>query len=76
MAKPTTISSTRTPNKLKQNKSRDSFLVVRQASNEPVAPRDTVDPLFRPVNFLVPFTPQQGEISGACAETTKSARPA
>lgn len=36
----------------------------RQASNEPVVPRDTVDPLFRPVNFLVPFTPQQGEITG------------
>uniref|UniRef100_A0AAQ4Q3S6 Calponin-homology (CH) domain-containing protein n=1 Tax=Gasterosteus aculeatus aculeatus TaxID=481459 RepID=A0AAQ4Q3S6_GASAC len=34
------------------------------ASNEPVVPRDTVDPLFRPVNFLVPFMPQQGEITG------------
>ncbi|XP_075946068.1 filamin-C-like isoform X1 [Anarhichas minor] len=34
------------------------------ASNEPVVPRDTVDPLFRPLNFLVPFMPQQGEITG------------
>nr|XP_057930810.1 filamin-C-like [Doryrhamphus excisus] len=45
-----------------QNIPKSPFNVV--ASNEPVAPRDTVDPLFRPVNFLVPFTPQQGEISG------------
>uniref|UniRef100_A0A3B3Y6N3 Calponin-homology (CH) domain-containing protein n=1 Tax=Poecilia mexicana TaxID=48701 RepID=A0A3B3Y6N3_9TELE len=36
----------------------------RCASNEPVVPRDPVDPLFRPVNFLVPFTLQQGEITG------------
>uniref|UniRef100_A0A672H3R9 Filamin C, gamma a (actin binding protein 280) n=1 Tax=Salarias fasciatus TaxID=181472 RepID=A0A672H3R9_SALFA len=46
-----------------QNQQFFSFL-YHQASNEPVAPRDTVDPLFRPVNFLVPFTPQQGEITG------------
>ena len=40
-----------------------------QATNEPVAPRDPVDPLFRPVNFLVPFTPQQGEITGLLTHT-------
>ncbi|XP_053283007.1 filamin-C isoform X2 [Pleuronectes platessa] len=46
------------------------------ASNEPVAPRDTVDPLFRPVNFLVPFTPQQGEITGEVRMPSgKTARP-
>ncbi|XP_054475301.1 filamin-A-like isoform X2 [Anoplopoma fimbria] len=45
-----------------QNIPKSPFQVV--ASNEPVVPRDTVDPLFRPVNFLVPFTPQQGEITG------------
>uniref|UniRef100_A0A8P4GRJ8 Calponin-homology (CH) domain-containing protein n=1 Tax=Dicentrarchus labrax TaxID=13489 RepID=A0A8P4GRJ8_DICLA len=39
-------------------------MVSKGATNEPVVPRDTVDPLFRPVNFLVPFTPQQGEITG------------
>uniref|UniRef100_A0A8C6NZL1 Filamin C n=1 Tax=Nothobranchius furzeri TaxID=105023 RepID=A0A8C6NZL1_NOTFU len=43
----------------------DPFVLLNcQATNEPVVPRDTVDPLFRPVNFLVPFTPQQGEITG------------
>lgn len=47
------------------NSKKKLSLCHRQASNEPVAPRDTVDPLFRPVNFLVPFTPQQGEITGA-----------
>lgn len=40
------------------------FPVHFKATNEPVTPRDAVDPLFRPVNFLVPFTPQQGEITG------------
>ncbi|TNN82092.1 Filamin-C [Liparis tanakae] len=45
-----------------QNIPKSPFHVV--ASNEPVVPRDTVDPLFRPVNFLVPFMPQQGEITG------------
>uniref|UniRef100_A0A8C6NZ21 Filamin C n=1 Tax=Nothobranchius furzeri TaxID=105023 RepID=A0A8C6NZ21_NOTFU len=42
----------------------DRYSFVAGATNEPVVPRDTVDPLFRPVNFLVPFTPQQGEITG------------
>uniref|UniRef100_A0AAQ4S922 Calponin-homology (CH) domain-containing protein n=1 Tax=Gasterosteus aculeatus aculeatus TaxID=481459 RepID=A0AAQ4S922_GASAC len=46
-----------------QNIPKSPFHVV--ASNEPVVPRDTVDPLFRPVNFLVPFMPQQGEITGS-----------
>uniref|UniRef100_A0A3B3TN61 Filamin C n=1 Tax=Poecilia latipinna TaxID=48699 RepID=A0A3B3TN61_9TELE len=45
-----------------ENIPKSPFHVV--ASNEPVVPRDPVDPLFRPVNFLVPFTPQQGEITG------------
>uniref|UniRef100_H3BWV1 Filamin C n=1 Tax=Tetraodon nigroviridis TaxID=99883 RepID=H3BWV1_TETNG len=46
------------------------------ATNEPVVPRDTVDPLFRPVNFLVPFTPQQGEITGEVRMPSgKTARP-
>uniref|UniRef100_A0A3P9J076 Filamin C, gamma a (actin binding protein 280) n=1 Tax=Oryzias latipes TaxID=8090 RepID=A0A3P9J076_ORYLA len=39
-----------------QNIPKSPFQVM--ATNEPVVPRDTVDPLFRPVNFLVPFTPQ------------------
>nr|XP_061813370.1 filamin-C-like isoform X2 [Nerophis lumbriciformis] len=57
-----------------QNIPKSPFHVV--ASNEPVAPRDTVDPLFRPVNFLVPFTPQQGEISGEVRMPSgKTARP-
>uniref|UniRef100_A0A4W6F0Q2 Filamin C n=1 Tax=Lates calcarifer TaxID=8187 RepID=A0A4W6F0Q2_LATCA len=49
-----------------QNIPKSPFHVVvsKGATNEPVVPRDTVDPLFRPVNFLVPFTPQQGEITG------------
>lgn len=46
------------------NKKKKIPSCYQQASNEPVVPRDTVDPLFRPVNFLVPFTPQQGEITG------------
>lgn len=32
-----------------------------------------MDPLFRPVNFLVPFTPQQGEITGVTNTHKKSA---
>ncbi|XP_053283008.1 filamin-C isoform X3 [Pleuronectes platessa] len=57
-----------------QNIPKSPFHVM--ASNEPVAPRDTVDPLFRPVNFLVPFTPQQGEITGEVRMPSgKTARP-
>ncbi|KAG7221104.1 hypothetical protein INR49_017545 [Caranx melampygus] len=57
-----------------QNIPKSPFHVV--ATNEPVAPRDTVDPLFRPVNFLVPFTPQQGEITGEVRMPSgKTARP-
>lgn len=57
-----------------QNIPKSPFHVM--ATNEPVAPRDTVDPLFRPVNFLVPFTPQQGEITGEVRMPSgKTARP-
>uniref|UniRef100_A0A3Q1AZC9 Calponin-homology (CH) domain-containing protein n=1 Tax=Amphiprion ocellaris TaxID=80972 RepID=A0A3Q1AZC9_AMPOC len=57
-----------------QNIPKSPFHVV--ATNEPVVPRDTVDPLFRPVNFLVPFTPQQGEITGEVRMPSgKTARP-
>ncbi|PWA24708.1 hypothetical protein CCH79_00010201 [Gambusia affinis] len=57
-----------------QNIPKSPFHVV--ASNEPVVPRDPVDPLFRPVNFLVPFTPQQGEITGEVRMPSgKTARP-
>ncbi|XP_075946071.1 filamin-C-like isoform X4 [Anarhichas minor] len=45
-----------------QNIPKSPFHVV--VSKGPVVPRDTVDPLFRPLNFLVPFMPQQGEITG------------
>uniref|UniRef100_A0A3Q1GK76 Filamin C, gamma a (actin binding protein 280) n=1 Tax=Acanthochromis polyacanthus TaxID=80966 RepID=A0A3Q1GK76_9TELE len=52
------------------------FSCLQSATNEPVVPRDTVDPLFRPVNFLVPFTPQQGEITGEVRMPSgKTARP-
>uniref|UniRef100_A0A3Q2QDY1 Filamin C n=1 Tax=Fundulus heteroclitus TaxID=8078 RepID=A0A3Q2QDY1_FUNHE len=57
-----------------ENIPKSPFHVV--ASNEPVVPRDPVDPLFRPVNFLVPFTPQQGEIRGEVRMPSgKTARP-
>uniref|UniRef100_A0A8C6V1W3 Filamin C, gamma a (actin binding protein 280) n=1 Tax=Neogobius melanostomus TaxID=47308 RepID=A0A8C6V1W3_9GOBI len=57
-----------------QNIPKSPFHVV--ATNEPVAPRDPVDPLFRPVNFLVPFMPQQGEITGEVRMPSgKTARP-
>uniref|UniRef100_A0A3Q3M388 Filamin C, gamma a (actin binding protein 280) n=1 Tax=Labrus bergylta TaxID=56723 RepID=A0A3Q3M388_9LABR len=60
-----------------QNIPKSPFHVV--ATNEPVVPSDTVDPLFRPVNFLVPFTPQQGEITGVTntvrMPSGKTARP-
>uniref|UniRef100_A0A3P8RUE7 Filamin C n=1 Tax=Amphiprion percula TaxID=161767 RepID=A0A3P8RUE7_AMPPE len=56
--------------------SNDCFSCLQSATNEPVVPRDTVDPLFRPVNFLVPFTPQQGEITGEVRMPSgKTARP-
>uniref|UniRef100_A0A8C5N1M7 Filamin-C-like n=1 Tax=Gouania willdenowi TaxID=441366 RepID=A0A8C5N1M7_GOUWI len=43
---------------------------------EILVPRDNVDPLFRPVNFLVPFMPQQGEITGEVRMPSgKTARP-
>ncbi|CAL8320227.1 unnamed protein product, partial [Gadus morhua 'NCC'] len=57
-----------------QNIPKSPFHVV--ASNEPVAPRDSVDPLFRPLNLVVPFTPQQGEITGEVRMPSgKTARP-
>uniref|UniRef100_A0A3Q2GF54 Filamin C, gamma a (actin binding protein 280) n=1 Tax=Cyprinodon variegatus TaxID=28743 RepID=A0A3Q2GF54_CYPVA len=57
-----------------ENIPKSPFHVV--ASNEPVVPRDPVDPLFRPVNFLVPFMPQQGEITGEVRMPSgKTARP-
>uniref|UniRef100_A0A7N8YJD8 Filamin-C-like n=1 Tax=Mastacembelus armatus TaxID=205130 RepID=A0A7N8YJD8_9TELE len=57
-----------------KNIPKSPFNVV--ATNEPVVPRDTVDPLFRPVNFLVPFTPQQGEVTGEVRMPSgKTARP-
>ncbi|XP_062318218.1 filamin-C-like isoform X2 [Osmerus eperlanus] len=34
------------------------------ATKEPVAPRDSMDPMFRPLNLVIPFTVQQGEITG------------
>uniref|UniRef100_A0A3Q3JD12 Calponin-homology (CH) domain-containing protein n=1 Tax=Monopterus albus TaxID=43700 RepID=A0A3Q3JD12_MONAL len=63
-----------------QNIPKSPFHVVvrKGASNEPVVPRDTVEPQFRPVNFLVPFTPQQGEITGVASvrmPSGKTARP-
>lgn len=51
-----------------------SLPLYLKATNEPVVPRDTVDPLFRPVNFLVPFTPQQGEITGEIDTYIKPAK--
>ncbi|XP_067446272.1 filamin-C-like isoform X1 [Thunnus thynnus] len=57
-----------------QNIPKSPFHVM--ATNEPVASPDTVDPLFRPVNFLVPFMPQQGEITGEVRMPSgKTARP-
>ncbi|KAJ3597175.1 hypothetical protein NHX12_003575 [Muraenolepis orangiensis] len=45
-----------------QNIPKSPFHVV--ASSEPVTPADSVDPLFRPLNLVVPFTPHQGELTG------------
>ncbi|KAM6960914.1 filamin-C-like [Aplochiton taeniatus] len=48
------------------------------ASKDPVAPRDgsSVDPMFRPLNLVVPFAPQHGEITGEVRmPSSKTARP-
>lgn len=37
-----------------------------QATKEPVVPRDAKQPQFRPISLLIPFTVQQGSLSGGC----------
>ncbi|XP_047658290.1 filamin-C-like isoform X2 [Tachysurus fulvidraco] len=47
-----------------------------QATKEPVIPRDTKQPVFRPLNLLIPFSPQQGALTGEVRMPSgKTARP-
>ncbi|KAL7862783.1 hypothetical protein SRHO_G00117670 [Serrasalmus rhombeus] len=47
-----------------------------QATKEPVVPSDAKQPMFRPLNLLIPFTVQQGELSGEVRMPSgKTARP-
>uniref|UniRef100_A0AAR2JX40 Calponin-homology (CH) domain-containing protein n=1 Tax=Pygocentrus nattereri TaxID=42514 RepID=A0AAR2JX40_PYGNA len=49
---------------------------VRTATKEPVVPSDAKQPMFRPLNLLIPFTVQQGELSGEVRMPSgKTARP-
>lgn len=38
--------------------------MLSQATDQPVAPRDDTKPMFQPLNLVIPFTVQQGELSG------------
>ncbi|XP_030622681.1 filamin-C-like isoform X2 [Chanos chanos] len=50
--------------------------VSASATKEPVAPRDSMAPMFRPLNLVIPFTVQQGEITGEVRMPSgKTARP-
>uniref|UniRef100_A0A8C9SJS0 Filamin C n=1 Tax=Scleropages formosus TaxID=113540 RepID=A0A8C9SJS0_SCLFO len=47
-----------------------------QATEEPVAPADGMEPLLRPFNLVIPFTVQKGEITGEVRMPSgKTARP-
>ncbi|XP_007241150.2 filamin-C isoform X2 [Astyanax mexicanus] len=47
-----------------------------QATKEPVVPRDEKQPQFRPINLLIPFTVQQGALTGEVRMPSgKTARP-
>ncbi|XP_056101655.1 filamin-C isoform X1 [Rhinichthys klamathensis goyatoka] len=46
------------------------------ATDQPVAPRDDTKPMFQPLNLVIPFTVQQGELSGEVRMPSgKTARP-
>uniref|UniRef100_A0A8C4X762 Filamin C n=1 Tax=Erpetoichthys calabaricus TaxID=27687 RepID=A0A8C4X762_ERPCA len=47
-----------------------------QATEEPVAPVDGIEPILRPFNLVIPFTVQKGEITGEVRMPSgKTARP-
>ncbi|MCJ8734519.1 hypothetical protein PDJAM_G00236590 [Pangasius djambal] len=47
-----------------------------QATKEPVIPKDTKQPMFRPLNLVIPFSPQQGALAGEVRMPSgKTARP-
>uniref|UniRef100_A0A672SP19 Filamin C n=1 Tax=Sinocyclocheilus grahami TaxID=75366 RepID=A0A672SP19_SINGR len=51
-------------------------LVLSQATDQPVVPRDDTKPMFQPLNLVIPFTVQQGELSGEVRMPSgKTARP-
>ncbi|XP_046706222.1 filamin-C isoform X2 [Silurus meridionalis] len=57
-----------------QNIPKSPFTV--QATKEPVIPIDTKLPTFRPLNLLIPFSPQQGALTGEVRMPSgKTARP-
>ncbi|XP_050955592.1 filamin-C isoform X1 [Labeo rohita] len=46
------------------------------ATDQPVVPRDDTKPMFQPLNLVIPFTVQQGELSGEVRMPSgKTARP-
>uniref|UniRef100_A0A8C2GER2 Filamin C, gamma a (actin binding protein 280) n=1 Tax=Cyprinus carpio TaxID=7962 RepID=A0A8C2GER2_CYPCA len=46
------------------------------ATDQPVVPRDDTKPMFQPLNLVIPFTVQQGELSGEVRMPSgKKARP-
>uniref|UniRef100_A0A8B9LSQ1 Filamin C, gamma a (actin binding protein 280) n=1 Tax=Astyanax mexicanus TaxID=7994 RepID=A0A8B9LSQ1_ASTMX len=51
-------------------------LIDLTATKEPVVPRDEKQPQFRPINLLIPFTVQQGALTGEVRMPSgKTARP-
>jgi len=38
--------------------------MLSQATDQPIAPRDDTKTMFQPLNLVIPFTVQQGELSG------------
>ncbi|XP_067292165.1 filamin-C isoform X1 [Pseudorasbora parva] len=46
------------------------------ATDQPISPRDDTKPMFQPLNLIIPFTVQQGELSGEVRMPSgKTARP-
>ncbi len=40
------------------------FLMLCQATDQPVVPREDTKSMFQPLNLVIPFTVQQGELRG------------
>ncbi|KTF79932.1 hypothetical protein cypCar_00019630, partial [Cyprinus carpio] len=50
--------------------------ITEQATDQPIVPKDATKPMFQPLNLVIPFTVQQGELRGEVRMPSgKKARP-